>query len=194
MCIKSLLIDPHEVLNDWDETSMDPCNRPLITCADGLVTGLGAPSRNLSGTLAPSIGNLTNLQLVLLQNNNISGHIPSEIGKLPKLDTLDLSNNKFVGSIPISVSNLRILKYLLETSSPNIKEQKIALAFGSSLGCICLLILGFGFLLRWSQRHAQQIFFDVNEQQHKEVFPRNLKRFRFKELQSASHTISATRT
>ncbi|KAJ4718892.1 Leucine-rich repeat receptor-like kinase [Melia azedarach] len=92
---------------------------------------------------APSIGNLTNLHLVLLQNNNISGHIPSEIGKLPRLDTLDLSNNKFVGSIPISVSNLRILKYLivgnslicatgatifccewLETSSPDIKEQK----------------------------------------------------------------------
>ncbi|KAJ4718890.1 NSP-interacting kinase-like protein [Melia azedarach] len=64
MCIKSLLIDPHEVLNDWDETSVDPCSWPLITCADGLVTGLGAPSRNLSGTLAPSIGNLTNLQLV----------------------------------------------------------------------------------------------------------------------------------
>ncbi|KAJ4718913.1 NSP-interacting kinase-like protein [Melia azedarach] len=64
MCIKSLLIDPHEVLNDWDETSVDPCSWPLITCADGLVTGLGAPSRNLSGTLASSIGNLTSLRLV----------------------------------------------------------------------------------------------------------------------------------
>ncbi|KAJ4718888.1 NSP-interacting kinase-like protein [Melia azedarach] len=82
MCIKSLLIDPHEVLNDWDETSVDPCSWPLITCADGLVTGL------------------------------------------------------------------------------------------------------------WSQRHAQQMFFDVNEQQHKEVFPGNLKRFRFKELQSAAHNFS----
>lgn len=41
------------------------------------------------------------------------------------------------------------------------KSHKIALAFGSSLGCICLLILGFGFLLWWRQRHNQQIFFDV---------------------------------
>lgn len=42
------------------------------------------------------------------------------------------------------------------------KSHKIALAFGSSLGSICLLILGFGFLLWWRQRHNKQIFFDVN--------------------------------
>ncbi|KAE8690916.1 Protein NSP-INTERACTING KINASE 3 [Hibiscus syriacus] len=113
MRIKELLVDPHGVLDNWDEAAVDPCSWNMITCSlDGLVIGLGAPSQNLSGTLAPSIGNLTNLQLVLLQNNNISGHIPSEIGKLPKLHTLDLSNNNFSGQIPTTLSHLETLQYL----------------------------------------------------------------------------------
>lgn len=42
------------------------------------------------------------------------------------------------------------------------KNHKLALAFGTSLGCICLLIFGGGLLLWWRQRHNQQMFFDVN--------------------------------
>ncbi|KAJ0039196.1 hypothetical protein Pint_23400 [Pistacia integerrima] len=270
MDIKSLLIDPHDVLSNWDENSVDPCSWALVTCYDGLVTSLGAPSQNFSGTLAPSIGNLTNLQLLLLQNNNIAGHIPSEIGRLSNLKTLDLSNNNFIGSIPSTVSNLKSLQYLrmnnnslsrtippsltnmsqlafLDLSFNNLsgpvphfhaktfnivgnsqicatgteqdcfgtapipisnysdmnfrffldsqpskapKSHRIALAFGSSLGCICLLILGFGFLLWWRQKHNQQIFFDVNEQHHEEVCLGNLKRFHFKELQVATNNFS----
>ncbi|XP_020523727.1 protein NSP-INTERACTING KINASE 1 isoform X2 [Amborella trichopoda] len=72
----------------------------------------GAPSQNLSGTLSPKIGNLTNLQQVLLQNNNISGWIPLELGKLPHLQTLDLSNNKLTGAVPESLGQLNSLEYL----------------------------------------------------------------------------------
>ncbi|KAK7244112.1 hypothetical protein RIF29_38930 [Crotalaria pallida] len=53
------------------------------------------------------IGNLTNLQIVLLQNNNITGPIPSDLGKLSKLQTLDLSNNFFSGEIPSSLGHLK---------------------------------------------------------------------------------------
>lgn len=42
------------------------------------------------------------------------------------------------------------------------KNNKVALAFGTSLGCICLLIVGVGLLLWWRQQHNQQMFFDVN--------------------------------
>ncbi|XP_002514536.3 protein NSP-INTERACTING KINASE 1 [Ricinus communis] len=265
MSIKNSLHDPHNVLN-WDETAVDPCSWTMITCSpDGLVTGLGAPSQSLSGTLSPSIGNLSNLQLVLLQNNNFSGQIPSEIGKLSKLKTLDLSNNFFNSQIPTTFSTLKNLQYLrlnnnslsgvippslanmsqltfVDLSFNNLtaplpafhaktfnivgnplicrtqeqcsgaiqsplsmnlnnsqnsqpsgsgKGHKIALAFGSSLGCICLLILGFGFLLWWRQRHNQQIFFDVNEQRQEELNLGNLKRFQFKELQVATKNFSS---
>ncbi|PON74598.1 Serine/threonine protein kinase [Parasponia andersonii] len=268
MSIKYLFKDPHNILESWDETAVDPCSWNMVTCSsDGLVVSLGTPSQNLSGTLSPSIGNLTNIRSVLLQNNNITGPIPSEIGRLQKLDTLDLSNNNFNGQIPKTLSHLKSLQYLrldnnslngaipsslanmtqlafldlsynnlsgpvprLPTKTFNIvgnplicstgKEQvcfetvpptppfssnnsqnsqpagrprshKIALAFASSLGCICLLILGFGFLLWWRYRHNQQIFFDVNEQRHEEVCLGNLKRFQFRELQIATNNFSS---
>ncbi|MBA0843426.1 hypothetical protein Goarm_000617 [Gossypium armourianum] len=75
--------------------------------------------------------------------------------------------------------------------SGRLKGHKIALAFGSSLGCICLFVLGFGFVLWWRQRHNQQIFFDVNEQHREEICLGNLKRFHFKELQVATNNFSS---
>ncbi|KAF0904140.1 hypothetical protein E2562_032411 [Oryza meyeriana var. granulata] len=111
--IKNLLKDPHGLLKSWDQNSVDPCSWAMITCSpDFLVTGLEAPSQHLSGLLAPTIGNLTNLETVLLQNNNITGPIPAEIGRLANLKTLDLSSNQFYGEIPNSVGHLESLQYL----------------------------------------------------------------------------------
>ncbi|KAL8189533.1 hypothetical protein R6Q57_029099 [Mikania cordata] len=111
--IRKSLNDPHSALSNWDEDSVDPCSWAMITCSpDNLVTGLGAPSQGLSGTLSGVIANLTNLRQVLLQNNKISGQIPAGIGHLPMLQTLDLSNNKFAGHVPDSLSLLNGLQYL----------------------------------------------------------------------------------
>ncbi|XP_059454557.1 probable LRR receptor-like serine/threonine-protein kinase At4g30520 [Corylus avellana] len=111
--IRTSLNDPHGVLNNWDEDSVDPCSWAMITCSpENLVIGLGAPSQSLSGTLSGAVGNLTNLRQVLLQNNNISGKIPPELGTLPRLQTLDLSNNRLSGVIPGSLDQLNSLQYL----------------------------------------------------------------------------------
>ncbi|XVF34335.1 hypothetical protein REPUB_Repub18cG0050900 [Reevesia pubescens] len=111
--IRRELNDPHGVLNNWDEDSVDPCSWAMITCSsENLVIGLGAPSQSLSGTLSGTIGNLTNLRQVLLQNNNLSGQIPPELGTLSKLQTLDLSNNRFSGAIPGPFGQLNSLQYL----------------------------------------------------------------------------------
>lgn len=262
MNIKNGLKDPHSVLN-WDADAVDPCSWTMVTCSsDKFVIGLGSPSQNLSGTLSPSIGNLTNLQTVLLQNNRILGPLPYELGRLPKLQTLDLSNNMFTGEIPSSLADLKTLQYLrlnnntltgpipqalanltqltfLDLSFNNLsgpvpkfqaktfnvmgnpiicatgteqdcngtspmsmslplntqqksnlsvmpKTHKMALAFGTSLGCFCLLFFGFGFVFWWRRRHNQQVFFDINEQYREEVCLGNLRRFQFRELQVAT--------
>ncbi|KAL0927965.1 hypothetical protein M5K25_002193 [Dendrobium thyrsiflorum] len=113
MAIKMELNDPYNVLENWDINSVDPCSWRMVTCsADGFVSALGLPSQSLYGTLSPWIGNITNLQSVLLQNNAISGPIPATIGRLEKLQTLDLSNNHFNGSIPDSLGVLTNLNYL----------------------------------------------------------------------------------
>nr|URM60685.1 CO-like family protein [Gymnema sylvestre] len=267
MDIKESLNDPHGVLN-WDTNAVDPCSWAMITCShDGLVISLAAPSQSLSGSISPSIGNLTHLQILLLPNNNISGTVPSELGRLQKIETIDLSDNLFTGDIPSSLSQIKSLQYLrlnnnsltgaiplsmvnmsrltfLDLSFNNLsgpvprvpaktlnilgnpmicstgkepecngtapiplsfslnnsqnittsakpKSHKVALAFGTSLGCICLLIVGFGFFLWWRQKHSQQIFFDVNEQHQEEVCLGNLRRFQFRELQGATNNFSS---
>ncbi|KAG2376589.1 Protein NSP-INTERACTING KINASE 3 [Vigna angularis] len=118
MAIKGDLTDPHNVLENWDSSSVDPCSWRMVTCSsDGSVSALGFPSQNLSGTLSPGIGNLTNLQSVLLQNNAISGRIPAAIGNLERLHTLDLSNNAFSGEIPSSLGGLKNLNYFFSSEN-----------------------------------------------------------------------------
>ncbi|CAL5043319.1 unnamed protein product [Urochloa decumbens] len=112
LTIKSFLEDPQGVLN-WDVSSMNPCTWTFVTCSPELfVIGLEAPGQNLSGRLSPSIGNLTNLESLLLQTNNITGPIPAEIGKLAKVMKLNLSRNHLYGEIPSSVPHLGRLQYL----------------------------------------------------------------------------------
>uniref|UniRef100_A0ACD5Y726 Uncharacterized protein n=1 Tax=Avena sativa TaxID=4498 RepID=A0ACD5Y726_AVESA len=113
IAIRQGLVDPHGVLGNWDEDSVDPCSWAMITCSPhNLVIGLGAPSQGLSGTLSGRIANLTNLEQVLLQNNNITGRLPPELGALPRLQTLDLSNNRFTGRVPDTLGRLSTLRYM----------------------------------------------------------------------------------
>ncbi|XP_008812173.2 protein NSP-INTERACTING KINASE 3 [Phoenix dactylifera] len=268
MAIKMELNDPYNVLENWDINSVDPCSWRMVTCsADGYVSALGMPSQSLSGTLSPGIGNLTNLQSVLLQNNVISGPIPADITKLEKLQTLDLSNNQFDGGIPSSLGDLKNLNYLrlnnnsfsgpcpdslsnikgltlldlsynnLSGSLPKIsartfnvvgnplicgsnsrsncssvsldplsyppddlkaqsqrgvtRNHRVAIAFGSSIGCVTLIAIAAGLLLGWRRRHNQQIFFDVNDQYDPEICLGHLKRYSFKELRVATNNFNA---
>lgn len=41
MAIKNDLIDPHNVLENWDSNSVDPCSWRMVTCSpDGYVSAL----------------------------------------------------------------------------------------------------------------------------------------------------------
>ncbi|KAL2904861.1 Protein NSP-INTERACTING KINASE 1 [Bienertia sinuspersici] len=249
MDVRDSLRDPHGVLDNWDRDAVDPCSWAMVSCSpEARVVSLGVPSQGLYGTLSPSIGNLTKLQTVLLQNNNISGDIPAEIGKLSKLQTLDLSDNSFRGTIPPSLSHLNILHYLrvnnntlsgeippsfanmtqltfivvgnpqicatenakdcygsaqlplsfnVNNSASPLPSQKpkghakLALALGSSLASIFMLISGFGLFLWWRHKHNQQLFFDVKDRHHEEVCLGNLRRFHFRELQGATNNFSS---
>ncbi|XP_076944826.1 protein NSP-INTERACTING KINASE 3-like [Bidens hawaiensis] len=113
MAIKHDIKDPHNVLDNWDWSSVDPCSWKMVTCtSDGSVFDLGMPGQNLSGTLSSAIENLSNLQSIMLQDNAISGPITGALGKLKKLQTLDLSGNKFSGELPTSLGDLKNLNLL----------------------------------------------------------------------------------
>ncbi|GLT80118.1 hypothetical protein SLA2020_515730 [Shorea laevis] len=113
MAVKREMRDQNGVMDGWDINSVDPCTWSMIACSDeGFVISLVMDSMGLSGTLSPSIGNLSHLRTMLLQNNHLSGPIPNEMGKLSELQTLDLSDNEFVGGIPSSLGSLTHLSYL----------------------------------------------------------------------------------
>ncbi|KAL5576949.1 hypothetical protein UlMin_018648 [Ulmus minor] len=113
MAMKKEMKDKLEVMRGWDVNSVDPCTWNMVSCSSvGFVVSLEMTSMGLSGTLSPSIGNLSHLRIILLQNNKITGPIPAEIGKLSDLHTIDLSGNQFDGQIPSSLGLLAHLSYL----------------------------------------------------------------------------------
>nr|GEX12509.1 protein NSP-interacting kinase 1-like [Tanacetum cinerariifolium] len=92
---------------------------------------------------------VSNLQIVLLQNNNITGSIPKEIGKLKMLQTLDLSDNHFTNGIPSSLGYLIALQYMrlnnnsLSGSIPESVVNMTQLAFVVLLFCVHFRDLSF---------------------------------------------------
>jgi len=62
----------------------------------------------LTGSIPPEIGNLTNLNFLYLGSNGLTGSIPSEIGNLTNLTHLDLSDNQLTGLIPESICDLTL--------------------------------------------------------------------------------------
>ena len=69
----------------------------------------------LTGEIPPEIGNLVNLERIILRNNQLEGEIPPEIGNLG-VWMLDLSHNNLSGEIPIEIFNM------VSLNDPNIKS------------------------------------------------------------------------
>ncbi|XP_060210889.1 probable LRR receptor-like serine/threonine-protein kinase At3g47570 [Lycium barbarum] len=104
--IKSMIIDdPLRIMDSWNET-IHFCNWLGVSCGrrHRRVTVLDLNSLKLRGSLSPSIGNLSYLHVIKLQNNSFSGEIPSELGFLHRLQILRLDNNSFPGHIPSNIS------------------------------------------------------------------------------------------
>lgn len=59
------------------------------------LTGAG-----LVGPIAPAIGQLVQLESLILENNSICDPIPAEIGRLVHLQDLNLINNNLTGIPP----------------------------------------------------------------------------------------------
>ncbi|CAL1363826.1 unnamed protein product [Linum trigynum] len=75
----------------------------------GRVTVLELPSKKLSGSISPHIGNLSFLQRLLLSNNSLIEGIPPEIGRLNRLQHLILQDNLLGGLIPSNISGCSAL-------------------------------------------------------------------------------------
>lgn len=105
--VRSQLIDPWKKLENWDKMK-DPCaqNWTGVFCytnkSDGYqhVQELRLMNYNLSGILAPELGQLVHMKRLDFMWNNISGRIPKEIGTITALEHLLLSGNQLSGPLP----------------------------------------------------------------------------------------------
>ncbi|KAK6943297.1 Leucine-rich repeat-containing N-terminal, plant-type [Dillenia turbinata] len=141
--INRRLNDPMKHLKNWNEG--DPCssNWTGVLCSDTTasdgylhVSEIQLLTMNLSGSLAPEIGqlsqlrildfmwnnltggipkeigNITSLELLLLNGNLLSGSLPEELGYLTNLNRLQVDENFISGSVPHSFANLRSVRHL----------------------------------------------------------------------------------
>ncbi|KAF7827908.1 protein NSP-INTERACTING KINASE 2 [Senna tora] len=123
-----------------------------------------------TGHLPHTLSHMKSLHYLRLNNNSLTGTIPSSLANMSQLALLYIGNpeicaigkeqNCFRTTTQLS-SNLNNVSQDSEWSGRR-KKQKMGLALGSTLSSICLLILGFAFLLWWRQRYNKQVFFDVN--------------------------------
>ena len=78
----------------------------------GRVTWLILIGNNLTGTVPPELGALTDLQRLELGSNELTGVIPPELGRLTDLEMLELASNQLRGAIPAELGRLTQLERL----------------------------------------------------------------------------------
>ncbi len=79
---------------------------------NGRVVGLYLRKNQLTGTIPPELGNLTNLEGLYLGSNQLTGEIPLELGSLANLEWLSLKQNQVTGTIPPELGKLSNLTRL----------------------------------------------------------------------------------
>lgn len=113
LSLKADVVDDGGHLDSWVEDDASPCSWNGVMCnASDAVVGLNISGMNLSGSLSPSIGQLTNLISFSVACNNVSGPLPIEITELTNLHYLNISTNVFSGIFPKNFSKLESLQVL----------------------------------------------------------------------------------
>lgn len=71
-----------------------------VICSNGRVAGLVLPRLGLEGKLQESLGQLSALVSLQLQNNSLTGPFPLSVQKIPGLARVNIANNSLTGVPP----------------------------------------------------------------------------------------------
>ncbi|KAL6639535.1 hypothetical protein ACP70R_023265 [Stipagrostis hirtigluma subsp. patula] len=114
MAFKAKISSHFGVLASWNQ-STNYCSWEGVICGKQnrwRVVALDLSSQELTGTISPTVSNLTFLRSLNLSFNSLRGDIPTSIGSLSRLQILDLSDNMLTGIIPSNITrctNLRVM-------------------------------------------------------------------------------------
>jgi len=105
-------IDADSWPNRWDVTKpMDEWTGVFLN-ENRCVNELALDGKGLTGSIAPEIGNLSEVEHIDLSENYLTGTIPASIGELENLKSLFLNYNSLEGNIPSSLTKLDELESL----------------------------------------------------------------------------------
>nr|POF00541.1 putative leucine-rich repeat receptor-like serine/threonine-protein kinase [Quercus suber] len=112
--MSGIVSDPGHVLQNWNSSGVHVCNWARVRCNNesDSVTELILNATWLSGTISPSLANLSSLTILDLSRNFFKGPIPKELGSLSRLRQLSLSGNFLEGKIPYHLGFLQNMVYL----------------------------------------------------------------------------------
>lgn len=139
LCDSLVLVELYDSLNgptwtiSWDLQTPVSTWYGVTLSGNNCVVGLNLTSNNLNGQIPASIGELNQMEELMLSNNpiygsippeigclynlrifelltnNISDTIPHQLGKLSNLEELSLGNSDLTGNIPVKIGNLSML-------------------------------------------------------------------------------------
>ncbi|KAG8390937.1 hypothetical protein BUALT_Bualt01G0135500 [Buddleja alternifolia] len=101
---------PNNPLSSWGQ-NLSPCNWTGVSCNSERVVAVDLSGLGLTGSISPSLGNLSFLRSLELQNNQLIGKLPHQIGNLFRLRSLNLSFNRIEGVIPSKISRCKELRF-----------------------------------------------------------------------------------
>ncbi|KAF8040720.1 hypothetical protein BT93_B2830 [Corymbia citriodora subsp. variegata] len=107
------------------------------------LTELWLDGNSFSGKL-PDMSDLTNLQIVHLENNQLTGPLPPFLGTLPSLIELNIENNSFTGEIPPALLSAKIkFRYggNIGLHGNSRKKMQVRWILGASIGVFAVMIL-----------------------------------------------------
>ncbi|MCS6843363.1 MAG: hypothetical protein NZ528_03430 [Caldilineales bacterium] len=76
------------------------------------VTAIELPGFHLEGSVPAALGDLPNLQRIVMQDNGLTGSLPPSLGNLRHLLVLDLGRNRLSGPLPEWITALSTLQRL----------------------------------------------------------------------------------
>lgn len=87
-------------------------------------------NKGLTGEIPPVLGQLVNLQSLILTENSLSGELPWELGNLVSLKRLTLSGNLLSGKVPVSIG-ANLAELLIMDMSSNALSGPLHSSLGS---------------------------------------------------------------
>ncbi|KAF8084054.1 hypothetical protein N665_0736s0014 [Sinapis alba] len=136
---------------DWSWENLKCSHIDLSTPPQ--IISLNLSESGLTGSIAPALHNLTQLQELDLSNNNLTGPVPSFLASMKLLSLINLSGNNLNGSVPQAlldrVTEGLVLKLegnpnLCKTSLCNPKKQKkkfLIPAIASAASLLAILVV-----------------------------------------------------